>query len=62
MIKVSKEKWNSICKDYKGVWHDYLNEKPEWIGRKVVMEGCINKNSKEPTSLLIEGVHFIIED
>ena len=59
MIKVSREKWDSICTDYKGVYHDYYNEKPELIGRKVVMSGCI---SNEPGKLLIEGVHFIIED
>lgn len=62
MIKVSRKKWNSIPKDYKGVWYDYYNEKPEWVGRKVVMSGCITENPNELGKLLVEDVHFIIED
>lgn len=61
MIKVSKEKWESICDDYKGTWMDYHNEHPEWIGRKVVMSACITGNVNEVCNLLIEGVHFNIE-
>ena len=60
IIKVSKEEWDKIHTDYKGTWQDYHNERPEWIGRKVVMSGCINPN--ELGKLLIEGVHFIIFD
>lgn len=58
MFKISKEKWEEICNDYKGEWHDYHGEHPEWIGRKVVMSGCINPN--ELGKLLIEGIHFEI--
>ena len=61
MIKVSKEKWESICDDYKGTWMDYHNEHPEWIGRKVVMSAYITGNANEVCSLLVEGVHFNIE-
>lgn len=60
IIKISKEKWDSIYTDYKGTWQDYYNERPQWVGRKVVMSGCINP--KELGSLLVEGVHFIIVD
>lgn len=62
MIKVSKEKWDSIHTDYKGTWMDYYNEKPEWIGKRVVMSTCITENPNELCSLLVEGVHFIIEN
>lgn len=62
MIRISKEKWDSIHADYKGTWKDYHNEKPEWIGRKVVMSGCITENPNELGKLLVEGEHFIIED
>ena len=62
MIKINKEKWNSIHTDYKGTWKDYHNEKPEWIGKRVVMSGCITENSKELGKLLVEDVHFIIEE
>lgn len=58
MIKVSKEQWQAIHKDYKGVWQDYHNEHPEWLGRKTVLSGCV---SDEIGKLLIEGVHFVIE-
>lgn len=61
MIKVSKEKWNSIQADYKGTWADYYGDHPEWVGKKTVMSTCITNNPNEPCSLLIEGVHFVIE-
>lgn len=60
IIKVSKEEWDKIHTDYKGTWQDYYNEKPQWLGRKVVMSGCITKNPNELGKLLVEGIHFII--
>lgn len=60
IIKVNKKKWDNIHADYKGTWQDYHNEKPEWLGRKVVMSGCITNNHNELGKLLIEGIHFII--
>lgn len=62
MIQVSRKKWNSISSDYKGVWQDYYNEHPEWIGKRVVMSGCITQNPNELGKLLVEGIHFIIEN
>lgn len=61
MIKVSQKEWDSIHADYKGVWHDYHGDHPEWKGKRVVMSTCITNNPNELCSLLIEGVHFIIE-
>lgn len=60
LIEITKEKWDSIHNDYKGIWQDYYNERPDWIGRRVVMSGCINPN--ELGKLLIEGEHFIIKE
>ena len=60
MIEISKKEWDSIANDYKGEWQDYYNERPEWIGRRVVMSGCISKDPNELGKLLIEGVHFTI--
>lgn len=60
LIEITKEKWDSIHSDYKGTWQDYYNERPDLIGRKVVMSGCINPN--ELGKLLIEGEHFIIKE
>lgn len=59
MIEISKDKWDAIPEDYKGIWQDYYNEHPEWIGKKIVMSGCF-ADPKELGKLLIEGVHFII--
>ena len=60
LIVISKEKWDSIDKDYKGTWQNYYEDHPEWLGRKVVMSGCINPS--ELGKLLIEGLHFIVEE
>ena len=60
MISISKSEWDAICSDYKGVWQDYHGDHPEWLGKKVVMSTCINHNPNELCSLLVEGVHFII--
>lgn len=47
MIKVTKEQWDKIHRDYKG----------ERDGKKTVLSGCI---SNEIGALLIEGLHFEI--
>lgn len=60
MITVSKKEWDKIPADYRGIWHDYYGDKPEWKGKRVVMSTCITKNPNELCSLLIEDVHFVI--
>lgn len=57
MIKVSREKWNKIHNDYKGVWS--RADVPEYVGKKTVMSGSIGE---EIGSLLIESIHFVIVD
>lgn len=62
MIKISKEKWDSIPDDYKGKWERWhrnwdKNIPEHFIGKKTVLSGCI---SDEKGSLLTEGVHFEI--
>lgn len=61
MLKVSKTEWEKIPNDYKGIWQDYHGDHPEWKGRKVVMSTCLTNKPDELCSLLVEGVHFIIE-
>ena len=41
---------------------NYYNEKPEWKGKRVVMSGCITENPNELGKLLVEDIHFIIEN
>ena len=60
MLTITQEQWNAIHDDYKGEWLDYHGDKPEWIGRKVVMSTCITEDPTEKCTLLVEGVHFII--
>jgi len=62
MIIISKKEWNDIYKDYKGIWQDYHNNHPEWIGKKTVMSTCITHNPNELCKLLIEDVDFVIEE
>lgn len=62
MIKISKAEFDRIDRDYKGIWQDYHGERPEWKGRRVVMSGCITKDPNELGKLLVEGVHFLVED
>lgn len=62
MIKVSKEKWDSIYRDYKGIWEEWHLEydktiPKEFLGKRTAMGGCI---SDEQGVLLTEGIHFEI--
>ena len=59
MIIISKAEWDSIDNDFKGIWHDYYGEKPEWKGKRVVMEECICPD--KTGGLLVEDVHFQID-
>ena len=62
MLKVSKEKYDSIHQDYKGIYHDYHGTHPEWLGKCVVMSTCITENPNEKCALLVENVHFQVTD
>lgn len=62
MYHIKKEDWDKIPADYKGEWQNYHDDHPEWIGKRVVMSGCITHNANELGKLFIEGVHFVIED
>ena len=59
MIKINTKKWDSIPKDYKGIFQDYQGNNPDLKGRKCVMLGCIKKGGG--SCLVFEGIDFIIE-
>lgn len=61
IISVSQEKWDSIPSDYKGVWQAYMDDHPEWKGRKVVLSTCITNDPLEKCRLWVEHEHFLIE-
>ncbi len=58
MIKVSKKQWDLIDDICKGTWE--CKEKPEWKGRNAVMGACISDNPDDMSSVLVEGIHFVI--
>ncbi len=62
MYHIKQAEWDNIPEDYKGTWQDYYNEHPEWIGRRVVMSGCVIKDPSKKGYLMVEGVHFAIEE
>ena len=61
MLVITKAEWDAIPADYKSEYRSYWGDHPEWIGRKVVMSTCVTHNPDEVCSLLVEGVHFVIE-
>jgi len=61
VLKISRRDWDAIQNDYKSVWKDYYGDHPEWLGRKTVMSTCVTHDPNELCSLLIEGVHFVID-
>ena len=61
MLKVSKSEWDKIPSDYKGIWQAYYGEHQEWKGRNVVMSTCLTHRPEDKCALLVEGVHFVIE-
>lgn len=59
MIKITQEKWDSIHKDFKGIYQNYNGNNPELKGRKTTFSGSLL--NKVGTELMIEGIDFIIE-
>ena len=56
MERITKAEYDRIGNDFKGVWHDYWGDHPEWKGRRVAfLPG-------HGTTLFIEGVSFEIVD
>ena len=56
MQQITKAEYDRIGNDFKGVWHDYWGDHPEWKGRRVAfLPG-------HGTTLFIEGVSFEIVD
>ena len=62
IIIITESEWENICPDYKGKWLNYNNDRPEWIGRRVMMGGVVPQTIMDRGKLLIEGVHFVIEN
>lgn len=52
---ISKEEFDKIPADYKGVFADYQGDSPQWKGRRTAML------PGEGTTLSIEGVHFLVD-
>ena len=54
--------WNRHYPDYVDYWHDYRGEHPEWKEqrRRTAVDSVFT--GKTGTTLLIEGLHFVIEE
>lgn len=56
MERITRAEFDRIGADFKGIWHDYWGDHPEWKGRRVAfLPG-------HGTTLFIEGVSFEIVD
>lgn len=62
MHKIPKKEYESIDTDYRGIYHDYWEDHPEWKGRRTVVSTCITHNVNAPAELWIEGIHFEITE
>lgn len=60
MYKITKKQWDKFPDSYKSKFVDYQGVMPELVERKTVLGGCVD--SSMGTTLLIEGLHFIIID
>lgn len=54
MVRITQAEYDAIGNDYKGVWHDYYGDHPEWKGRRTAMI------AGHGTTLFIEGISFEI--
>ncbi len=65
MIKLTTKQYNSIHKDYRGVWS--REDHPELIGKRTALEnGLLNAaglpTKPAPSGLILEGIHFEITE
>lgn len=57
---ITKDQYNKIHKDYRGVWSDDNGLHPEWIGKRTCFSGCIEHQAG--TTVLVEDYDFIINN
>lgn len=54
VVRITQAEYDAIWSDFKGVWHNYYGDTPEWEGRRTAMI------AEYGTRLLIEGVSLEI--
>lgn len=54
IVHITQAEYDAIGCEFKGVWHDYYGDSPEWEGRRVAMIAGYG------TKLFIEGVSLEI--
>ncbi len=54
IVYITQAEYDAIGNDFKGVWHDYHGDRPEWKGRRTAMI------AEYGTRLFIEGVSLKI--
>jgi hypothetical protein len=64
MYHITKEQYNGIHKDYRGVWSN--EDDPELIGLRTCIEASLQRAAgyqvtPGPATLIFEGHHFLIK-
>ena len=54
VVRITQAEYDAIWSDFKGVWHNYYGDTPEWEGRRTAMI------AEYGTRLFIEGVSLEI--
>lgn len=54
VVRITQAEYDAIWRDFKGVWHNYYGDTPEWEGRRTAMI------AEYGTRLFIEGVSLEI--
>ena len=54
VVRITQAEYDAIGNDFKGVWHDYYGDSPEWEGRRTAMI------TEYGTKLFIEGISLEI--
>ena len=58
MKTITRNEWNKIPNDYKGIFVDYQGNAPHLVGKQTWLTWL----EDEGTSLIFEGIHFEIID
>ena len=62
MLHITKDEYDSTPDAYQGSFIDFFGHHPEYRGRKTLMPPLGDESGHHTTTLLVEGVGFVIEN